>query len=70
MSIDWSQFDRSSFYDELIDGTRTPRAHAAKLLEFLAGLEPGELATRQEAAELLMRLIGRLRKHCLLHRCG
>ena len=58
MSIDWSSFDGLPFYDELIDNRAKPREHATRMLNFINNLDDGELANRQEAAELAIDQMG------------
>jgi uncharacterized circularly permuted ATP-grasp superfamily protein len=58
MSISWSSFKGLPFYDELIDSEAKPRPHAERLMNFIAALDDGELAARQEAAELAIDQMG------------
>ncbi len=56
--IDWHQCAQAGFYDEMIDSQGNPRPAAAELADFLAGLDEGELATHQAAAELAIKQMG------------
>ena len=58
MSIDWSSFEGLPFFDELIDNQGKPREYAPRMLDFIAGLKDGELASRQEAADLAIDQMG------------
>jgi uncharacterized circularly permuted ATP-grasp superfamily protein len=57
MGIDWTTYPSEGFYDELIAEGKA-RPHAVNLVSDLAGMEPAELAARQEAANLAMKEMG------------
>lgn len=57
MGIDWTAYPDEGFYDELIAGGRA-RSHAVNLVKDLATMDPGELAARQEAANLAIKEMG------------
>ncbi|MCG6863617.1 MAG: circularly permuted type 2 ATP-grasp protein [Chromatiaceae bacterium] len=57
MSIDWDQYSCEGFFDELIvEGKARP--HAVNLVAALQGMEPDELAARQQAADLAIKEMG------------
>ena len=58
MSIDWKQYDVTGRFDELIKVPGTPHGFAAKLARHLANLGEEELETRQDAAELAIKVMG------------
>lgn len=58
MSVNWEAFEGHPFQDELITERGNPRSHARKLINFLKGLEPGEMMQRQNAAELAIHQMG------------
>ncbi len=57
MSIEWKSYPSDGFFDELIDGGKA-RPYAAELAQGVAGMEPEELAARQEAANLAIKEMG------------
>jgi uncharacterized circularly permuted ATP-grasp superfamily protein len=57
MGIDWTSYPSEGFFDELIDGGEG-RPHAVNLARDLAGMEPAEVAARQEAANLAIKEMG------------
>jgi uncharacterized circularly permuted ATP-grasp superfamily protein len=58
MRIAWDEYPATASYDELIAPGGMPRRGAAALIDFLTDLGPGELATRQKAAEVAIRSMG------------
>jgi uncharacterized circularly permuted ATP-grasp superfamily protein len=57
MGIDWKSYPCEGFFDEMIAEGRA-RAFAVNLADDLAGMDPGELAARQEAANLAIKEMG------------
>jgi uncharacterized circularly permuted ATP-grasp superfamily protein len=51
LKINWSQYDPSSAWDELISSPGRPRPHARTLTRYLSSLTPSRLGRRQQAAE-------------------
>jgi uncharacterized circularly permuted ATP-grasp superfamily protein len=57
MGIDWTTYPGEGFFDELIEAG-AGRPHAVNLTRDLAGMDPAELAARQEAADLAIKEMG------------
>ena len=49
----------SEFYDELIDKNGKPRPHGAPLMDYLSQLSEEELKNAQDAAELVVKEMGK-----------
>ncbi|MBF0585150.1 MAG: circularly permuted type 2 ATP-grasp protein, partial [Magnetococcales bacterium] len=58
MGIDWGNYPRGTFYDELIDHHGVPRPYAQLVCDHIAGLSPEALHLRQVAAELAVVNLG------------
>lgn len=58
MSLDWRQYDCSSFYDELFAAAGTPRLAARQVADYLDDLSDAELGERRLAAELAIKVMG------------
>ena len=58
MTIDWSGYDNSKHYDELIASSATPRVAGRRLIDYLGTLSSDELWERRYAAELAIKTMG------------
>ena len=58
MAVEWRNYDSKQHFDELLDAKGLPRAGAERLLAYLAALSPKELAERQLAADLAIKVMG------------
>ena len=58
MAFEWSQYRCNEFYDELLAGSGEPRPAARRLLEYLRGISPKDLADRRLAADLAIKVMG------------
>lgn len=58
MAVEWREYNSKPFFDELLDANGQPRPGAAHLIEYLAALSPKELAERQLAADLAIKIMG------------
>lgn len=58
MSINWEAFENHPFYDELVTSKGNARSYARKLLGYIDKLDKGELAERQQAADLAIKQMG------------
>ncbi len=58
MAVEWREYNSRQFFDELLDPKGKPRASAARLLTYLEALSPKELAERQLAADLAIKVMG------------
>jgi len=58
MRIAWDEYPTSASFDELIGPGGAARPAASTLIEFLSGLGPQELVTRQKAADVAIRSMG------------
>ncbi len=58
MNLDFSAYRSAGFYDELIDGTGTPRPWAKTLIDHLAGLDATELNRRRAAVDAAIMTMG------------
>jgi uncharacterized circularly permuted ATP-grasp superfamily protein len=53
MQLGPANYPADRFYDELLDNSGNARAHAQRLVDYFNGMQPGELAGRQELREPL-----------------
>jgi uncharacterized circularly permuted ATP-grasp superfamily protein len=58
MSIDWSEYQATGIWDELVTDRGRPRAGATNLCHMLARLSDDELTARKTAAEVAIRAMG------------
>ena len=58
MTIDWSTYDATRAWDELVTPGGAPRPGAAGVMRVLAGLSREELAERKAAADVAIRVMG------------
>ena len=58
MAVEWRDYNSKAFFDELLDAKGQPRPGGAHLVEYLAALSPKELAERQLAADLAIKVMG------------
>ena len=58
MSIDWTSYDATGAWDELVTPDGASRPGADSVMRVLAGLSPEELAERKAAAEVAIRAMG------------
>jgi uncharacterized circularly permuted ATP-grasp superfamily protein len=58
MTLEWTDYPQSNFYDELIDGNGLARPGSKRLLNYLSSLSKAELESRQKASELAMMTMG------------
>ncbi|MGB0720882.1 MAG: circularly permuted type 2 ATP-grasp protein [Gammaproteobacteria bacterium] len=58
MTINWQAYEKSDFFDELIDEESKPRAAAKELVSFLDELDTEDLQQRQAEADLSMKQMG------------
>ena len=58
MSIDWTEYSASKFFDELIDSDNTARKPATHLVNYLGSLSSAEINKRKEMAESTIQEMG------------
>ena len=58
MLIDWSEYQATGIWDELVTDRGRPRAGATNLCRMLSRLSDDELAARKTAAEVAIRTMG------------
>ncbi len=58
MAVEWRNYDSKQHFDELLNAKGLPRAGAERLLAYLAALSPKDLAERQLAADLAIKVMG------------
>jgi len=58
MAVEWRDYRNHEHYDELIDASGAPREGARQLIDYLVNLSPKELAERQLAADLAIKVMG------------
>lgn len=58
MAVEWRDYRNHEHYDELIDASGVPREGAGKLIDYLGNLSAKELAERQLAADLAIKVMG------------
>jgi uncharacterized circularly permuted ATP-grasp superfamily protein len=58
MRVDWKSYNPGKFYDETISSPGHARGHARHLASYLRSLNPDELSSRKQAAELAIKAMG------------
>ncbi|VUD64834.1 hypothetical protein TDB9533_03413 [Thalassocella blandensis] len=58
MTISWTDYSSTGFYDELLTDSGNPRKSSRKLLNYIKTLNDGDVASRKHAAELTIKEMG------------